>query len=224
VVQPSAPPQQARPLSRWPRNEFWPFLHQAGLTPLLLTLDATLAPLSSAPDSPIAASSDVGLDSHYDIESFVRDGAAVRARVVDRLHADLRSAEATTRRPPGGDVRQFCEPVRCGLVDRDNWLHRDRFSESLQILDRLRVPTRGFRSTGCAASRANPGAVGLIRSPGSPATSTTLHGRQTSSPHVPGPVAHAQLRSCQSPEGTRCSGGEVGTAVCLARQDRLAAS
>lgn len=59
-----------------PGNEFWPFLHQSGLTPLFLTpnddarvLDFGLGLTDLA--KKIAASSDAGLGSHYDVEGFV---------------------------------------------------------------------------------------------------------------------------------------------------------
>jgi TDG/mug DNA glycosylase family protein len=59
-----------------PGNEFWPLLHESGLTPVLLTpdedarvLDFGLGLTDLAKE--IAASTDAGLGSHYDIEGFV---------------------------------------------------------------------------------------------------------------------------------------------------------
>lgn len=59
-----------------PGNEFWPLLHESGLTPVRLTPDDDgripefglgLTDLAKK----IAASTDAGLGSHYDIEGFV---------------------------------------------------------------------------------------------------------------------------------------------------------
>ena len=59
-----------------PGNEFWPFLNQSGLTPVLLTPDDDARVLEFGLGltdlaKKIAASSDAGLDPHYDIEGFV---------------------------------------------------------------------------------------------------------------------------------------------------------
>jgi TDG/mug DNA glycosylase family protein len=58
-----------------PGNEFWPFLHQSGLTPVLLAPDEDARALEFGLGltdlaKEVAASSDAGLDSHYDIEGF----------------------------------------------------------------------------------------------------------------------------------------------------------
>lgn len=59
-----------------PGNEFWPLLHESGLTPVLLTPDEDARVLEFGLGltdlaKRIAASSDAGLGSHYDIGAFV---------------------------------------------------------------------------------------------------------------------------------------------------------
>ena len=59
-----------------PGNEFWPFLHQSGLTPVPLTPDDDARVLNFGLGltdlvKEIAASSDAGLGSHYDAEGLV---------------------------------------------------------------------------------------------------------------------------------------------------------
>jgi TDG/mug DNA glycosylase family protein len=60
-----------------PGNEFWPFLHQSGLMPVLLSPDNDARVLEFGLGltdlaKQIAASSDAGLALHYDIEGFVK--------------------------------------------------------------------------------------------------------------------------------------------------------
>jgi len=59
-----------------PGNEFWPFLHQSGLTPVRLTPDQDACILEFGLGltdlaKSVAASSDAGLGSHYDIDAVV---------------------------------------------------------------------------------------------------------------------------------------------------------
>lgn len=59
-----------------PGNEFWPFLHQSGLTPVRLAPEQDARVLEFGLGltdlaKRIAASSDAGLDRHYDIDGFV---------------------------------------------------------------------------------------------------------------------------------------------------------
>jgi hypothetical protein len=59
-----------------PGNEFWPLLHESGLTPVLLTPDEDARVLEFGLGltdlaKTVAASSDAGLGAHYDIDGFV---------------------------------------------------------------------------------------------------------------------------------------------------------